>query len=150
LAPYTAKHVEPVVVAAMTAEDMDRDAANPGHWYSADGLPYGYTLDRPDSETDPAELELIERAGGKPMRCDIGLHIFVSTLAGRPVLARLAQRVAEQIEGRVLVEFQAPPSTDLLSYLENAGRCIPVNGYVYLDAPAMAAWCAHPDFHVIK
>jgi hypothetical protein len=62
----------------------------------------------------------------------------------------LAQRVAEQIEGRVLVEFQAPPSADLLRYLENAGRCIPVDGYVYLDAPAMAAWCAHPNFHVIN
>ncbi|MGW4213769.1 hypothetical protein ACWEIJ_37700 [Lentzea sp. NPDC004789] len=150
LTPYTAEHVEPVVAAAMTAEGLNRDAANPGDWYSADGLPYGYTLDRPDNETDPAELELVERAAGKPMRCDIGLHIFVSTPAGRPVLGRLAQRVAEQVEGQVLVEFQAPPSADLLSHLENAGRCITVGGYLYLDAPAMAAWYAHPDFHVIK
>jgi hypothetical protein len=145
-----AERVEPVVMAEMAAEGMDRDAAYPERWYSADGLPYAYTLDRPDSETDPEELELIEQVVGKPMRCDIGLHIFVSNLVGRPVLARLAQRVAEQTEGLVLVEFQAPPSADLLRCLENAGRCIPVDNYVYLDAPAMAAWYAHADFHVIK
>lgn len=150
LTPYTAECVQPVVVAEMTAEGMDRDASNPERWYSVGGLPYGHTLDRPDSETDPAELELIERVAGKPMHCDIGLHIFVSDVAGRPVLARLARRVAEQTEGWVLVEFQAPPSSDLLRYLDDADRCIAVDDYVYLDAPAMAAWYAHPNFHVIK
>ncbi|MFI6094689.1 hypothetical protein ACIA8G_04000 [Lentzea sp. NPDC051213] len=150
LTPYTADRVEPVVVAEMTAEGIERDAASPENWYSADGRPYGYSLDRPDSETDPAELDLIERVAGKAMRCDIGLHIFVSNLEGRPVLGRLAQRVAERTEGWVLVEFRTPPSADLLGYLENAGRCIRVDDYVYLDAPAMAAWYAHPNFHVIK
>lgn len=150
MTPYSAERVGPVVVAEMVAEGLVRDAGNPESWYSADGLPYGYTLDRPDHETDPAELALLERAVGKPMGCDVGLHIFVSSLEGRPVLARLAQRVAEQAEGWVFVEFQAPPSADLLRYLGNGGRCVPVGGHVHLDAAAMAAWCAHPDFHVVK
>ena len=150
LTQYMAEHVEPVVETEMTAESMGRDADNPEHWRLADGLPYGYIVDRPDSETDPPELELIARVVGKPMRCDISLHILVSNLAGRPVLTQLAQRVAEQTEGGVFVKFQASPSTGLLSYLENAGRCIPVDDYAYLDAPAMAAWHAHPNFYVIK
>ncbi|MEV6237852.1 hypothetical protein [Lentzea sp. NPDC051838] len=151
LTPCPAERVERVVVAEMIAEGMQRDAVNPVDWRSADGLPYGYRLDRPDSETEPTELALVERVAGKPMRCDVGLHVFVRDLAGRPVLVRLAQRVAEQTEGWVFVEFQAP-SADLLRYLESAGRCIAVDDrdYVYLDAAAMAAWCVHPDFHVIK
>ena len=150
LTPYTADRVEPVVVEEMTAEGMERDAASPEYWYSADGLPYSYSLDRPDGETDPAELEHVERVAGRTMRCGIGLHIFVSNVEGRPVLGRLAQRVAERTEGWVLVEFQARPSADLLGYLENAGRCIRVDDYVYLDAPAMSAWYTNPNFHVIK
>ncbi|MFD9698233.1 hypothetical protein [Lentzea sp. NPDC059081] len=134
----------------MTTEDLDRSADDPGWWNSADGLPYSYILDRPDSETDPAELEVLERVVGNLMRCDVGFHIFVSTLAGQPVLARLAQRVAEQVDGLVLVEFQAPPSADLPRYLENVGRCVRVDDCVYFDALAMAAWYGHPDFYVIK
>ena len=150
LSPYTAERVEPIVVASMTAEGLDQDLTHPECWYSSGGLPFGYSIEASDSETDRAELELIERAAGKPMRCDILLHIFVSSLAGRPVLGQLAQRVAQQTEGWVLVEFQAPPSASLLSHLENAGRCIRVDDYVYLDASGMAAWHAHSDFHVIK
>lgn len=52
MTPYTAERAEPVMVAEMTAEGMDRDAAEPEYWDSADGLPYCYTLDRPNSETD--------------------------------------------------------------------------------------------------
>ncbi|MBB5803239.1 hypothetical protein F4560_003007 [Saccharothrix ecbatanensis] len=150
LTPYTAERVEPVVVVEMMAGGMERDPVRPGDWFSAEGLPYSYSLDPPDYETDTAELEIIERVAGRTMRCAVGLHIFVSNLAGRPVLGRLAQRVAERTEGWVLVEFQAPPAADLLDRLENAGRCVRVDDYVYLDAPAMAAWYAHPDFHVLK
>lgn len=150
LTPYTAERVEPVVAVEMTAEGMQQDPAHPGDWLSADGLPYSCSLDRPDYETDPAELEIIERVAGRAMRCAVGLHIFVSNLAGRPVLGRLAQRVAERTDGWVLVEFQAPPAADLLDHLDNAGRCVRVDDYVYLDAPAMAAWYAHLNFHVIK
>ncbi len=150
MTPYSAERVEPVVVAGMAAEGMERDAADPLSWYSAAGLPYSYSLDPPDHETEPAELEIIERVAGRALSCAVGLHIFVSDLAGRPVLGRMAQRVAERAEGWVLVEFRARPSEDVLGYLENAGRCIRVDDYVYLDAPAMAAWYAHPDFHVLK
>jgi hypothetical protein len=150
LTPYTAERVEPVVVEEMTAEGMERNPAYQGDWLSAEGLPYSYSLDPPDYEIDTAELEIIERVAGRAMRCTVGLHIFVSNLAGRPVLGRLAQRVAERAEGWVLVEFRAPPPADLLDHLDHAGRCVRVDDYLYLDAPAMAAWCAHPNFHVIK
>lgn len=55
-----------------------------------------------------------------------------------------AERVAERTEGWVLVEFRAPPAAALLDHLDNAGRCVRVDDYVHLDAPAMAAWWAHP------
>jgi hypothetical protein len=150
LTPYTAECVEPVVVEEMTAEGMQRDPAHPGGWFSTEGLPYSYSLDPPDYEIDTAELEIIERVAGRAMRCAVGLHVFVSNLAGRPVLGRLAQRVAERAEGWVLVEFQAPPTADLLDHLDHAGRCVHIDDYLYLDAPAMTAWYAHPNFHRIK
>ncbi|GAA3855048.1 hypothetical protein GCM10022243_20610 [Saccharothrix violaceirubra] len=150
LTPYTAERVEPIVVAAMTAEGMAPDAGCPEYWRPADGLPYGYTLYPPDFENDPAEVEVVERAAGRTMLCDVGLHIFVSDVAGRPLLGRLAQRVAREAEGWVLVEFRTPPAADLIGYLEGKGRCVRVEGHVHLDASAMAAWYAHPAFHVIK
>ncbi|MFI5487941.1 hypothetical protein [Micromonospora echinaurantiaca] len=39
---------------------------------------------------------------------------------------------------------------DLLDVLGDAGRCVRAGDAVYLDAAAMAAWIAHPDFHVVK
>ncbi|MDX3186824.1 hypothetical protein PV458_00265 [Streptomyces sp. MN03-5084-2B] len=138
------------MIAEMAAEGMGRNAADPGYWHSAGGLPYGYFLDEPAHETDPAELDVVERAAGRTMRCDIGLHVFVSDHAGRSVLGRLAQRVAERTEGWVLVEFRTRPSEDLLEDLERTSRCIRVEDYVYLDAPAMATWYAHPAFHLVK
>ncbi|MET7804786.1 hypothetical protein [Micromonospora chersina] len=150
LTPYAAERVEPILVEEMTAEGLIRYDPDPNDWYSADGLPYGYYLQSPDTETDPEELQLVERASGATMRCDIGLHIFVSNLAGRPALARMAQRVARRTDGWVFVEFHDPPAAELLHRLADAGRCIPVGDAVYLDAAAMAAWIAHPDFHVVK
>ncbi|MET8853482.1 hypothetical protein [Amycolatopsis sp. NPDC004625] len=138
------------MIAEMAAEGMGRNAAAPGYWHSADGLPYGYSLDEPAQETDPAELDVVERAAGRTMRCDIGLHVFVSDPAGRSVLGRLAQRVAERTEGWVFVEFRTPPAEDLIEDLARTGRCIRVEDYVYLDAPAMATWYAHPAFHLVK
>jgi hypothetical protein len=38
---------------------------------AVEGLPYGYSLGRPDDEIDTAELETIERVSGRAMRCDI-------------------------------------------------------------------------------
>ncbi|KFZ77486.1 hypothetical protein ED92_37115 [Amycolatopsis sp. MJM2582] len=84
------------------------------------------------------------------MHCDIGLHIFVSDLIGRPVLGSLAQRIAEKTEGWVFVKFKTRPSASLLEHFDRNGRCIRGEDYVYLDAPAMAAWCAHPAFHLVK
>ncbi|WP_433310406.1 hypothetical protein [Micromonospora chersina] len=150
LTPYPAERVEPILVEEMSAEGLIRYEPDPTDWHSPDGLPYGYHLQSPDAETDPEELRLVERASGRPMRCDIGLHIFVSNLAGRPALARVAQRVARRTEGWVFVEFHGPPAAELLHRLAAAGRCIPFGDAVYLDEAAMAAWIAHPDFHVIK
>lgn len=95
-------------------------------------------------------MRLVERAIGAMMRCDISLHIFVSDLAGRPALGRMAQHVARRTEGWVLVEFPAPPSADLIHHLDSVGRCIRVDDAVWLDAAATAAWNAHPDFHAVK
>ncbi|WP_143263990.1 hypothetical protein [Amycolatopsis kentuckyensis] len=116
----------------MAAEGMGRNTADARYWHSADGLPYGYSLDEPDHETDPVELDVVERAAGRTMRCDIGLHVFVSDHAGRSVLGRLAQRVAERTEGWVFVEFRTRPSVDLLEDLERTGRRI------------------RPAFHLVK
>lgn len=150
LTPYIGERVEPILVEEMTAEGLTRYEPDPSFWYSADGLPYGYDIQRPDSEIDPEELQLVERTTGVMMRCDILLHIFVSDLAGRPALARMAQHVARRTEGWVCVEFYDPPSLELLDHLVGAGRCIRVDDAVYLDAAAMAAWIAHPDFHVVR
>ncbi|MCR6483209.1 hypothetical protein M8542_10310 [Amycolatopsis sp. OK19-0408] len=150
LTPSPAERAERVVIAEMAAEGMIRNAADPRYWHSADRLPYGYSLYQPDHEIDPAEVGLVEQVAGTTMRCDIGLHVFVSDPAGRPVLGRLAQRVAERTDGWVFVEFRTRPSADLLDGLERTGRCIRVGDYVYLDASAMATWCARPAFHVVK
>ncbi|ONI88630.1 hypothetical protein ALI144C_06255 [Actinosynnema sp. ALI-1.44] len=150
LSPRTAAQVEPVVVEEMIAEGLIGNAPDPFGWYSTESLPYGYSLDAPDSETGWAELRILDRASGVVMRCAIGLHIFISDLAGRPALGRMAERVALRTEGWVFVEFHALPSAGLLGHLEKAGRCIRIEDCVHLDAPAMAAWNAHPHFHVVK
>ncbi|WP_189212037.1 hypothetical protein [Actinokineospora fastidiosa] len=147
LNPFTAERAEAVVVEEMIAEGLTRCAPDSEYWYSADGLPYGYSLDFPHEEFD---LRAVERTAGTGMRSEILLHIFTSDIAGRPALGRMAQRVAERAGGWVFVEFRTPPSADLLHCLETAGRLIRVDGAVYLDGPAMAAWNAHPDFHVVK
>ncbi|MFG3702489.1 hypothetical protein ACGF5C_32130 [Micromonospora sp. NPDC047620] len=84
------------------------------------------------------------------VRRDIVLHDFVSDLAARPALARIAQRLARRTKGLVLVEFPGPPSVDLLRRLSDAGQCVWAGDAVYLDAAAMGAWIAHPDFYVVK
>ncbi|MEU1686633.1 hypothetical protein [Micromonospora sp. NPDC005707] len=150
LSPYPAERVEPILVEEMTAEGLTRYEPDPNDWRSADGLPYGFYIQSPEAETDPGDLQLVERASGATMRCDIGLHIFVSNPSGRPALARMAQRVAQRTDGWVFVEFHDPPSAALLHQLRDAGRCIPVGDAVYLDAAATSAWIAHPEFHVIK
>ncbi|SCL31655.1 hypothetical protein GA0074692_3154 [Micromonospora pallida] len=134
----------------MVSEGLTRYEPDPRYWHSADGLPYGYDIQPAEAETDPEELQLVERAAGTTMRCDIGLHIFVSDLAGRPALARMAQQVTQRTDGWVFVEFHDPPTATLLRRLDDAGRCIRVGDAVYLDAAAMAAWIARPDFHVVK
>ena len=50
----------------------------------------------------------------------------------------------------MIVEFHALPSTDLIGHLAKAGRCVRIEDCVYLDASAMTAWNAHPDFHVVR
>ncbi|GAA4572178.1 hypothetical protein GCM10023176_34530 [Micromonospora coerulea] len=150
LSPYTAERVAPIVVEEMIAEGLTWHESDPSSWYSVDALPYGYDVKFPDVEIDPEELQRFERAVGVTMRCEILLHIFVSDLAGRRALARLAQQVARRTEGWVFVEFYEPPSADLLYHLVGAGRCIRADDAVHLDAAAMAAWIIHPDFHVVK
>lgn len=150
LSPYAAERVEPVLREEMAAEGLVRYEADPDYWMSAGGLPYGYDCQAPDLEVGVNELELAAQAAGGVMRCDIVLHIFVSDPAGRPALARIAERVARRTDGWVFVEFRTPPSAGVLEYLTRAGRCVPVDDAVYLDAAAMAAWIAHPDFHVVK
>ncbi|RKN47514.1 hypothetical protein [Micromonospora endolithica] len=150
LSPYTVERVEPILIEEMFAEGLTRYGPDPSYWHCADGLPFGYDLQKPDVEIDPEELQLVLRATGRQMRCDIGIHIFVSDLAGRPVLARVAQRVARRCDGWVFVEFHDRPSTDLLDHLCGVGRCVRVDDAVYLDAQAMAAWITHPQFHVVK
>ncbi|MFF5232983.1 hypothetical protein [Dactylosporangium sp. NPDC000521] len=150
LSPWTAERVEPVVVEEMTAAGLTRYRPDPSYWYSADGLPYGYDLQAPDTEAEPEELRSVERAAGAVIRCDIVVHILVSDPAGRPALARIAAAVAGRVDGWVFVEFSSPPSADLLRHLSDAGRCVRADQAVYLDAPAMRAWRGHPDFHVVK
>ncbi|TYC01235.1 hypothetical protein FXF53_12190 [Micromonospora sp. WP24] len=150
LSPQTAERVEPALIQTMVAEGLARYEPDPSCWYSVDGLPYGYDIQAPGFETDPEELDLVERAAGATMACAIGLHIFVSDVAGRPTLARTAQQAAQRTDGWVFVEFHHPPSPGLLKYLDDAGRCLRLDDAVYLDAAAMTAWITHPDFHVVK
>jgi len=150
LSPCDDAQAASIVLAALAAEGLTRYEQDPNYWYSTDELPYGYDIQAPDVETEPAELRLVEQAIGASIRCEVLLHIFVSNFSGRPLLARLAQGVALRIDGWVFVEFSDPPSSDLLNYLAQAGRSIRVDDAVYLDAEAMAAWIAHPSFHVVK
>ena len=79
----------------MTAEGMIGNASDPLDWYSADGLPYGHA---PDSETDPWSCG--SSIGHSARRCAAPSDYTSSLdLAGRPVLGRMAQRVALRIEG---------------------------------------------------
>ena len=167
LSPYRAERVGPIVEAQLIAEGLTRhpgsgssafpSSAFPSSasrysdfWYSAEGRPYGYDLQAPDLETEPDELRLVEEAAGKRIRCDILLHIHVSDISGRPALARIAEQVARWTEGWVHVDFADPPPAELLKRLAGAGCCLPLQYAAYLDAAAMGAWLAHPDFHVLK
>lgn len=155
LSPCTAERAGSITVEAMIAEGLtkgeDRGTDLSGGWYSADGLPYHYSVETPDFETEPEDLQRLERATGVKMLCQIQLHIFVSDLVGRPALARMAEEVARRSEGWVLVEFVRPPAAALIDSLLHAGRAVRLDDHaLYLDAAAMAAWIVHPDFHVIK
>ncbi|MEU5566726.1 hypothetical protein [Micromonospora musae] len=150
LSPQTAERVEPAVIQTMVDEGLARYEPEPRCWYSVDGLPYGYDIQAPSVETDPDELNLVERAAGVMMACAIALHIFVSDVAGRPTLARMAQQAAQRTDGWVFVEFDHPPARDLLQYFDDAGGCLRLDDAVYLHAAAMSAWITHPDFHVVK
>lgn len=150
LSPRTAEYVEPVLLEEFAAEGLVRFAPDVSYWRSAEGLAYEYDIQAPDVETEPEDLELVATASGSAMRRDVVLHAVVSAVAGRPALARLAQRVAQRADGWVFVEFRSPPADHLFEYLAGAGRCIRVDDVVYLDAAAMAAWVSHPDFHVVK
>ncbi|GIH02265.1 hypothetical protein Rhe02_03320 [Rhizocola hellebori] len=150
LSPCTAGYVAPIVLEEMASEGLVRYEPDPGYWQSADGLPYGYDIQSPDFEISVEELQFVAEAAGTVMCCDIVLHIFVSDLGGRPALARIAERVARRADGWVFIDFRAAPSAELLHYLASAGRCVRVDDAVYLDAAAMTAWIAHPDFHVVK
>ncbi|WP_433262061.1 hypothetical protein ACQPWR_21785 [Micromonospora vinacea] len=150
LSPCTAECVEPALLEEMAAEGLIRYEPDPDYWLSAEGQPYGYDFQAPDFEVGVDELELLAQVAGGVMRCDIVLHILVSDVAGRLALARIAERVARRTDGWVFVEFRSPPSADLLEYLASAGRCVRVDDAVYLDAAAMIAWIAHPEFHVVK
>jgi len=150
LSPYDDDLVEPIVKAELIAGGLTQYGPDPSYWYSVDDLPYGYDVEGPDVTLEPEEWRLVELAAGITVRCEVVLHIFVSDQVGRPLLARLAQRVALRIDGWVYVEFSDAPSPDLLDRLTQAGRCIRAAESVYLDAAAMAAWIAHPSFHVLK
>jgi hypothetical protein len=154
LSPYRAERVGPIVEAQLIAEGLTRRSGSgsgySGSWDSAEGRPYGYDVQAPDLETEPEELRLVEEAAGKRIRCDILLHIYVSDIAGRPALGRIAGQVARWTEGWVHVEFADPPPAALLSRLAGAGCCLPLEYAAYLDAAAMGAWLADPDFHVLK
>ncbi|MGX6602972.1 hypothetical protein ACWKSP_12660 [Micromonosporaceae bacterium Da 78-11] len=150
LSPHAAEGVEPIVARQMAAEGLTRYEPDPSYWYSADGLPYGYDIQAPDAELEAEEIRHLELGAGTTIHCDIVLHIFVSDLAGRPALARVAQRVAHRTDGWVFVEFHDPPTADLLLRLNDAGRCIRAGGAVWLDAAAMTAWLTDANFHVIK
>lgn len=151
LSPYTRERVEPILIEEMRAEGLTPYQGDPEYWQSADGLPYGYDIQSPGAEAEPEDLRIIEAVVGEVMTSDIVLHIFVSDVAGRPALARVAQRVAGRTEGWVFAEFGGTPSADLLRHLLGAGRCIRVEGdALYLDAAATSAWINHPEFFVIK
>ncbi|QFG23441.1 hypothetical protein [Actinomadura sp. WMMB 499] len=149
LTPHIPEHVEPIVVEEMIAEGLTPDKSDPDFWYSADGLPYAYEVQSPDEETEPEELEAIQQATRVTIRCGIVLHIFVSNIAGRPALGRMAHRVAQRTDGWVLVDFYHAPG-DVLERLSNAHQCLQVGEIYFMDAEAMAAWLTHPEFHVVK
>ncbi|GAA4602981.1 hypothetical protein BJY16_004447 [Actinoplanes octamycinicus] len=78
---------------------------------------------------------------------------------GGTALSILSPLTAARAEPIVVAEMAAegltryPPSPDLLARLDRAGRCLrspDLHGSVLLDAPAVAAWRAHPDFHIVK
>jgi len=153
--PSAGESVESVVVEAMIAEGLTRHEGGGSFllqgWFSDDGLPYGYSLETPDFEGDSDERARLEQVAGVTMRCQVQLHIFVSDVAGRAALARGAQQVARHSEGWVFVEFARPPSAELVNDLLRAGCGVRLDhDAIYLDAAAMTAWIAHPDFHVIK
>ncbi|GIG00801.1 hypothetical protein Cci01nite_58940 [Catellatospora citrea] len=134
----------------LAAVGMTRDEGYPGYWFTAGGLAYEYWLQAPDCEIEPAELQLIAKIAGAAMRCDVVLHTLVSDPTDGPALARIAQRVAGRTDGWVFIEFRVPPSALLLRHLSSVGRCIEVGNAAYLDAAAMEAWLAHPDYHFVK
>jgi hypothetical protein len=150
VSPRTVAAIGPLLVEEMIAEGLTLDDLGSGYWRSPDGVPYGYDIHPADFEIDQDELETVQRIAGAVMKCDVSVHIFVSSPAGRPALARIAHRLAGRTDGWVFVEFDLRPSKDLLDRLSRAGRTIAVDDALYLDADAMAAWIADSRFHVVK
>lgn len=130
LSPYANEQLEPTVVEALIAHGLIQDPDDASSWRPADGLPYGYDIQSADFDIEPAELRHVESATGATMRSQIALHVYVSDLAGRRLLARLAQRVALRTAGWVFVEFAGSPSAELLRHLTHAGECIRVDDAV--------------------
>jgi hypothetical protein len=147
LSPRAADQAASITVEAMLAEGLTRRGAT--DWYSAAGLPHAYDIADPDFEIEPESLRTVEEAAGVTMRCQIQVHIVVSDLAGRPLLARLAQAVALGGEGWALVEFAGPPPADLVGPLLRARHAVRTDDFSF-DAVGTVVWIAHPGFHVVK
>ncbi|MFD0593069.1 hypothetical protein ACFQZ4_11405 [Catellatospora coxensis] len=151
--PLPAALVEPLVEAAFRAEGLVRHADRTRDWYDAAGRPYAYYLEATDFEFGPEETAPLESAAGVEMACQVQVHIGVSDPAGRPALGRMAHRLAVEADGWVYIDLHDPPPAGIRELFERAGRCVAAaddDTVFFVDAAAMAAWLAHPEFYVIK
>jgi len=147
--------VESLVLAATSGEGFVLDI-EPRAFRDQYGLPYGYTIQPPEVEREPDEVQRLAVELGMPVVTEAGVMAFVSDQRCRAPLARLAQCIAAAAHGWVDVDgdisrpYGRPPILDLADHLNEAGRCRVIDGSYYLDAAAMKAWLHHPAFHVIK
>ncbi|WP_144120602.1 hypothetical protein [Catellatospora sichuanensis] len=151
--PHPAELVEPIVLAAFRAEGLIRHGSDAGDWHDTDGRPYGYRMEAVDFEFGPEATQPLEQVAGIAMACQVQIHIWISDPRGRPALGRIAQRVADRVDGWVYVDLHDPPPAGIRGHFDRAGRRVVADDdgtAFFLDAAAMAAWLGHPDFYVIK
>ncbi len=150
LSPCEVMQVEAILKEELAAAGLVEHRRSPGTWLGSGHLNYTYWIQSPACEIEPEALVLLAEVAGTAMCCEFLLYSCITDAGDAQLLGGIAQRVAARTRGWVFIEFEVEPSAEVYGQLNRTGRGIRFDGDAYLDAAAMAAWMAHPDYHFVK